>query len=110
MRLIFKDGEYYEYDPGASIGAANIQIKGTAQNPVIFDSESGIPGSWGGIFLRAQSSGWWDIDHFIIRNGGGFVLPNATEKANVSVERGRGHRDLDRRPGGPPATPHQHAT
>ena len=85
VRLTFKDGDYYEYDPGSYIGAASIIIKGTAENPVIFDSESGTPGSWGGIFLRAQSDGWWQINHLIVRNGGGFILPNATEKANVSV-------------------------
>jgi K319L-like, PKD domain len=85
VQLVFRDGDYYEYDPGPTIGAANIEINGTAQNPVIFDSESGTPGSWGGIFLRAQNSGWWDFNYFIIRNGGGFVLPSATEKANMSV-------------------------
>ncbi len=85
VNLIFRDGDYYSYYVGGSGVVQPIKIAGTANDPVIFDSESGTPGSWGGMLLYTVGDGWWDIDHFIIRNGGGFVIPNATEKANVST-------------------------
>ena len=57
----------------------SLKCYGTAEDPVILDSEAGTPGTWGGIYLN----GGFDIKHAIIRNGGEFVLPNATEKANI---------------------------
>lgn len=85
VKLIFRDGEYYSYYVGGSGVVQPIRINGSASEPVVFDSESGTPGSWGGILLYSVGDGWWDIDHFEIRNGGGFIIPNATEKANVST-------------------------
>jgi hypothetical protein len=59
----------------------NIAVKflGTAEKPVILDGEAGTPGSWGGIYMASE----FQIEHTIIKNGGGFLLPNATEKANI---------------------------
>ena len=56
-----------------------IEINGTSTNPVIFDGELGTPGSWGGLFLGCG----FRINNLIIKNGGGFLLPNASEKGNV---------------------------
>ena len=48
-------------------------------NPVTLDNEAGTPGSWGGLMLIGR----FRIDRLIVNNGGEFVLPNATEKANI---------------------------
>jgi len=54
-------------------------INGTAENPVILDGELGTPGSWGGVYLGGE----FQINHAIIKNGGEFLLPDASERANI---------------------------
>ena len=84
----FKDGTYGGYQIDLNNAALSFRVNGTADKPVIFDSESGTPGSWGGFYLGTKSNVWWEIEHLIVRNGGGFLipgtstLPDATEKAN----------------------------
>lgn len=56
-----------------------ISMRGTADAPIILDGEAGTPGSWGGIYLGTP----YGLEHIIIKNGGEFLLHNATEKANV---------------------------
>jgi hypothetical protein len=79
------EGAYLKFKSGRSFirGYTSFytffRIKGTPENPVIFDGENGTPGSWGGVMLE----GFFQIDNFIIRNGGEFILPGATEKANI---------------------------
>ena len=55
------------------------KIKKQMRNPVIFDGYSGTPGSWGGFLLE----GYFRINGLIIKNAGEFLLPGATEKANI---------------------------
>ena len=57
-----------------------ISLRGIASHPIILDSEAGTPGTWGGLYLGTSRFG---MEHVIIRNGGEFVLPNATEEANI---------------------------
>jgi len=56
-----------------------LNIQGTQENPVIIDGEAGSSGSWGGMLLQ----GYYRIEHLIVRNGGEFILDEATEKANI---------------------------
>jgi len=56
-----------------------ISMRGTENEPIILDGEAGTPGSWGGVYLGTP----YGLEHVIIKNGGEFILPNATEKANV---------------------------
>ena len=72
--LKFKSDKYLNW-----VGNTVLEINGTSANPVIFDSESGTPGTWGGLLL----GGDFQIENLVIRNGGGFKLPNASEKANI---------------------------
>lgn len=75
--LKFKSG--YSFTRGRSPSVTYFQIEGTSENPVIFDGEDGIPGSWGGMML----AGRFNINNLVIRNGGEFILTDATEKANL---------------------------
>ena len=77
VHLKFKSG--HSFVRGAVAVVTYFHIAGTSENPVIFDSEDGTPGSWGGMLLEGR----FKIEHFIIRNGGEFLLPNATETANI---------------------------
>lgn len=82
-RLKFRTGFAYVYDPPANSNGAPVRFKGTAENPVILESETGLPGSWGGVLFRAPGNGYWQINHCTIIDGGGYLLPGATEKANM---------------------------
>ncbi|RKY91676.1 MAG: hypothetical protein DRQ01_07350 [Ignavibacteriae bacterium] len=77
VHLKFKSGRSFirEFNPFVTLFA----IKGEPGNPVIFDGEDGTPGSWGGLMLADG----FRIEHLIVKNGGEFILPNATEKANI---------------------------
>lgn len=81
--MTFRDGVILKFKANRYLAwrsdVTSIVIRGTSDNPVIFDSETGQSGSWGGLFL----GGNFIIENLIIKNGGGFVLPDATEKANI---------------------------
>ena len=83
--FIIEEGVYLKFKSGRSFVRGYqsfytyFRIKGTPENPVIFDGENSTPGSWGGMMLE----GVFQIDNFIIRNGGEFILPGATERANI---------------------------
>ncbi len=57
----------------------NLYFLGTPSKPIILDSELGTPGTWGGIYLGSN----YRIENTIIKNGGEFLLPNASEMANI---------------------------
>ena len=82
--LKFKSGRSYVYNPPPGGVPGTLNFLGTAENPVIVEGEVDAPGSWGGIYIGVVAYGYMNIQHSIIKNGGEFVLPNATEKANVS--------------------------
>lgn len=82
--LKFKAGRSYTWNPPPNSLAAKVNFDGEADNPVILEGETDAPGSWGGVFLGGQD-GWFEVRHTIIRNGGEFILDDATEKANVSI-------------------------
>ena len=69
--LKFKSNKYFNWPAGSLL-----EINGRTENPVVFDSESG---KWGGLYL----AGNFQIDNLIIKNGGGFMLPNASAMANI---------------------------
>jgi hypothetical protein len=73
--LKFKSGRAFIWDNEN----AEIYCRGRQGNPVILDGEAGTPGSWGGVYL----AGRFRFEGTIIRNGGEFILPGATELANV---------------------------
>ena len=54
-------------------------VEGESGNPVIFEGETNVPGSWGGLALEGN----FNINHLQIKNGGGFLLPDASLKANM---------------------------
>jgi hypothetical protein len=80
--LKFKSGRSFIYNPAPNSNYASVKFSGTADNPVILEGEVDEPGSWGGVYFGG-GDGWFQIKHSIIRNGGEFILPGATEKANV---------------------------
>ncbi len=82
--LKFKSGRSYVYKPGAGGAPVPFRFVGTAENPVILEGVIDAPGSWGGILFKTEAYGYMDVRHCIIKNGGEFVLPGATEKANFS--------------------------
>jgi hypothetical protein len=92
VHLKFKSGRSFirGFNPFVTLFA----IKGEPGNPVIFDGEAGTPGSWGGLMLADG----FRIEHLIIKNGGEFILPNATEKANIvsAYIRGNGDQEIFR--------------
>ena len=73
--LKFKESRYLHRNQNSIA----VQFRGTEERPVIIDGEAGTPGSWGGIYMASE----FRIEHAIIKNGGGFLLPNASEKANI---------------------------
>ncbi len=77
VHLKFKSGRYFlrGFNPSITLFA----IKGEEDVPVIFEGETDTPGSWGGMMLADG----FRITHLIIKNGGEFILPDATEKANI---------------------------
>ncbi|MBC2717339.1 MAG: hypothetical protein HF978_18700 [Desulfobacteraceae bacterium] len=75
--LKFKSGRSLIYDDFLYFNF--FEARGTVDNPVILDGDTGTPGSWGGLYL----GGYFRIDHCSILNGGEFLLPDASEKANV---------------------------
>ena len=77
VHLKFKSGRYFRRS--SSISVTWFEIKGTIDNPVIFDGETGTSGSWGGFLLE----GYFRINGLVVKNGGEFILPGATEKANI---------------------------
>jgi hypothetical protein len=80
--LKFKPGRAYVWNPPAASAAYKITFAGEADHPVILEGESDVAGSWGGVYLGGLD-GWFDITHTIIRNGGEFIIDDATERANV---------------------------
>ena len=86
------DGDHFTINPGVIMkfksgrslvrtnNEYNFSVRGLSGEPIILDGEAGTPGSWGGVFLGGNRFGF---EHVIIKNGGEFVLPGATEKANV---------------------------
>ena len=61
------------------VQATLLGIEGTADNPVIIEGENDTPGSWGGMLLA------WNfrVDNLIVKNGGQFIIPGGSEKANI---------------------------
>lgn len=80
--LKFKSGRSYTYNPPFNSFAQPIRFEGESGNPIIFDGDIDAPGSWGGVYLGG-GDGYFNITHTIIRNGGEFLIDDATELANV---------------------------
>lgn len=80
--LKFRSGRSFIYNPNPNSNYASVKFSGTIENPVILEGEDDEPGSWGGVYLGG-GDGWFQIKHTTISNGGEFILPGATEKANV---------------------------
>jgi len=80
--LKFKPGRFYQYKPPPASQAAPVWFQGTQDNPIIVEGEVDAPGSWGGIYLGGED-GYFEITHTTIRNGGEFIIDDATERANV---------------------------
>lgn len=80
VKIKFKAGRAIKLS-GTADGFPYFTIKGTAENPVILDSELGTPGTWGGMYL----AGRFTVDHLIIKNGGQFTLADNLNglKANI---------------------------
>lgn len=76
-------GTILKFKSGRSLIRADesfyISLRGTQAEPIILEGEDDSPGSWGGLYLGTYGG----FEHVIIRNGGEFVLPNATEEANI---------------------------
>lgn len=83
QRFTLEPGVILKFKAGRSLLRTNpnesLSFRGIANEPIILDGEAGTPGSWGGVYL----GGRFGIEHVIIKNGGEFILPGATEKANV---------------------------
>lgn len=77
VHIKFNSGKYFRR--GTSSVVTWFEIKGSPENPVIFDGYAGTPGSWGGFLLE----GYFRINGLKIKNAGEFLLPGATEKANI---------------------------
>jgi len=73
VHLKFKSGTYVK-----SPFNSYLYIRGSAEKPVIIEGETDTPGSWGGMYLTHYS-----VEHLIIKNGGGMVIPEATGPANI---------------------------
>ena len=56
-----------------------LNVAGALNNPVIFEGESDTPGSWGGLVL----GGNFNINFLQVKNGGEYLLPGASNKANI---------------------------
>ena len=82
--LKFKAGRSYTWNPPPNSLAAKVNFDGEEDKPVILEGETDAPGSWGGVFLGGQD-GSFEVRHTVIRNGGEFILDDATEKANVVI-------------------------
>ena len=92
VHMKFRSGRYFKYSPGGS-GNSQLLWLGTEDEPIILEGENDEPGSWGGIYLGGTDA-YFKLDHCIIRNGGEFILPGATEKANVISAYQAGWYDL----------------
>jgi hypothetical protein len=68
-----QDGAYY---PGLYLTAI-----GTPDKHIVFDSEAGTPGTWGGLSLNEK----FDLEYCEIKNGGEIITTGATEKANLTI-------------------------
>jgi len=77
VHLKFTSGHAFLYR--YSISDQMLRMKGTADKPIIIEGYENKSGSWGGLFL----GGRFDIEHVIIKNGGEYILENATERANI---------------------------
>jgi hypothetical protein len=77
VHMKFKSGRYFLR--GSNPSVTYFVIDGEENNPVIFEGEMDTPGSWGGLMLVDG----FRINHLIIKNGGEFVVPEATERANI---------------------------
>jgi hypothetical protein len=80
--LKFRSGRSYTYNPPPNSFAQPIRFQGTSGGPIVLEGESDSPGSWGGIYLGG-GDGYFDITHTTVRNGGEFIIDDATERANV---------------------------
>lgn len=80
--LKFRAGRSYTYNPPPNSLAQPIRFNGISDDPIVLEGESDSPGSWGGIYLGGVD-GYFDIRHTTIRNGGEFIIDDATERANV---------------------------
>jgi hypothetical protein len=58
---------------------AMLRFESFTDDPIILDGETGEPGSWGGLYLGCD----FRLIDLKVMNGGEFVLPGATEKANI---------------------------
>ena len=79
VHLKFKSERFFNWNPlNMDLG---LEIKGTAENPVVIEGEEDNPGSWGGAYLR----GLYIVKHAKFINGGGFPLADdlGTETGNV---------------------------
>jgi len=77
VHLKFTSGHsFMRRDANLSI---HMWIEGDPDNPVIFDSEVGTPGTWGGFFLSSA----FTIENLIVKNGGEFIIDGASERANI---------------------------
>lgn len=82
VHLKFRSGRSFIYNPTPNSNYAPVKFAGTEEQPVIFEGEEDSPGSWGGVYLGG-GDGWFDVNHTIFRNAGEFILPGATEIANI---------------------------
>ena len=84
----FKSGAHLKFKAGRSLnwivnGSYDIYerftVEGTADKPVVFEGATNTPGSWGGLVLE----GHFNLNHLHIKNGGEFIMPGASTKANI---------------------------
>ena len=82
---ILSPGVSFKFKAGKYLSLQNIiKAEGTADQPIIFDSEAGTSGTWSGMIIESQ----YFMQYCQIKNGGeNFVftgsLSPATEKANI---------------------------
>lgn len=82
---ILSPGVSFKFKAGKYLSLQNvIKAEGTADKPIIFDSEAGTSGTWSGMIIESQ----YFMQYCQIKNGGeNFVftgnLSPATEKANI---------------------------
>lgn len=79
VHLKYKSGRAFIWDDSNYDNTDYVRIEGTAENPVIMEGEIDSPGSWGGFLLEGN----YNISHLNVKNGGEFLLPGASEKANI---------------------------
>jgi hypothetical protein len=77
VHLKFKSGRFFNWNLGYN--GVLLSIEGNVDNPVIFEGENDEPGSWGGMVLN----GSFNINYMQVKNGGEFLLPNASIKGNI---------------------------